>query len=146
LSALSGGFLLAGLYKWVDEKGVTHYSDTPPPKGKAIKVPEPSLPATGGTEATKQKSWKELEQEFRVRQLERERAEREEEAEREAGQIADARRKRECANAHARINFLAGRKIIWRYTAEGKRIYLSDEERSAEIDRLKNFIDTNCRF
>lgn len=29
----------AQMYKWVDEKGVTHYSETPPPSGKGQTVP-----------------------------------------------------------------------------------------------------------
>src|SRR5260370_36230448 len=35
---------LAQVYKWVDERGVTHYGERPPPGGKASEVPD-RLPA-----------------------------------------------------------------------------------------------------
>lgn len=45
------------VYTWKDAKGVTHYSDSPPPKGKysdrQVKAPAPATPAaTSSTPAT----------------------------------------------------------------------------------------------
>src|SRR5258708_39652254 len=42
---------LAQVYKWVDERGVTHYGERPPQGGKASEVPDrlASPPARGGT-------------------------------------------------------------------------------------------------
>ncbi len=39
IAACLPAFAAAQMYKWVDEKGVTHYSETPPPSGKAQSVP-----------------------------------------------------------------------------------------------------------
>jgi hypothetical protein len=36
--ALPAAVLAANVYKWVDEKGVTHYSDQPHPKAKEVQV------------------------------------------------------------------------------------------------------------
>jgi hypothetical protein len=46
----------AELYKWVDEKGVTNYSNEPPPKGANAKVivPDDRLSVYTPDEATKQ--------------------------------------------------------------------------------------------
>lgn len=42
----------ATIYKWVDEKGVTHYSQTPPAKQKAQEIQAPPLPSAA-TEGSK---------------------------------------------------------------------------------------------
>jgi len=43
---------LAQVYKWVDERGVTHYGERPPQGGKASEVPD-RLGSPGGTSARK---------------------------------------------------------------------------------------------
>ena len=57
----------ATVYKWVDEHGVTHYSDQAPPKQDAQKIETPTTPATEGTEAPSGDSWREREEEFQER-------------------------------------------------------------------------------
>ena len=67
----------ADLYKWVDEEGVTHYSDTPAGQQKAQKLDiKPVL--TPGPEVAKPlpKTWQEQEQELQKHRAERERKER----------------------------------------------------------------------
>lgn len=56
------------LYKWVDQSGVHHFTDTPPPPGAArrletLETPEPARQATK-PEST---DWKRLDDELRVR-------------------------------------------------------------------------------
>ncbi len=41
----------ADIYKWVDEKGVTHFTDSPPPDKEAEKLQERPVEKMGGTEA-----------------------------------------------------------------------------------------------
>ncbi len=68
----------AGVYKWVDEEGVTHYSDVPTREKKARELDiKPVL--TPGPEVAKPlpKTWQQQEQEFQKRRAERERKERE---------------------------------------------------------------------
>lgn len=63
----------ATVYKWVDEKGVTHYTDKPPPSrpSKAIEpAPTPSVPSAPASG----KSLEEQEREFQKRRTEREKA------------------------------------------------------------------------
>jgi len=64
------------LYKWVDQSGVYHFTDTPPPPGAARRIetlatPEPAQPVPkGGTT-----DWKRLDDEFRLRHQAREKDE-----------------------------------------------------------------------
>lgn len=58
------------MYKWVDEKGVTHYSDAPPPKQKSQRLeaqtaPVPAAPETATPPPTK--SWQKKDEEFKQR-------------------------------------------------------------------------------
>ena len=66
----------ATLYKWIDEKGVTHYSETPPPGGKARELKVKPTPPDAGAEGSKPeaKSWQQQEKEFKQRQETREKA------------------------------------------------------------------------
>jgi len=58
------------MYKWVDEKGVTHYSETAPPDGKAQKIElKPSAPAEGS--AVPAGTWKQRDLESRQRRIEK---------------------------------------------------------------------------
>jgi hypothetical protein len=60
----------ATIYKWVDEHGVTHYSDQAPPEQDAQKIETPTTPAAPATEGTQppsSDSWREREEEFQQR-------------------------------------------------------------------------------
>lgn len=60
----------ATVYKWVDEHGVTHYSDAPPPKQKTQRLEtqtSPALPATETAAPSPTKSWREKDEEFKQR-------------------------------------------------------------------------------
>ena len=133
---------LGELYKWTDERGVTHYSDKPPAAGKATRLPD-AAPAVGGSTG---KSWQELDEEFRARQHERDSAQRRAQEERSAQEAADLKRRGQCRAAYAQKDLFAGRKLVWRYTERGEKVLMSDAERDAEIERLDRFIAQNCRF
>ena len=66
----------ATLYKWQDDHGVTHYSETPPSdrKAKAISL-QPAPPISSGENPPATKSWQEKDIEFRKRRAERQEAE-----------------------------------------------------------------------
>lgn len=49
LAAAAGNALAQQVYKWKDAKGVTHYSDTPPPARDQKKVQVKSFTAGGGS-------------------------------------------------------------------------------------------------
>ena len=76
----------AVIYKWVDEKGVTQYTQTPPPKKKAQEIQvRPATPDAGMEGSSpKAKSWQQDEIEFKQRREDRERAEAQEAARKKA--------------------------------------------------------------
>jgi len=135
----------ATVYKWVDEKGVTHYSETPPAseqRAKKIEV-QPSSPAAGAEAG--RKSWQEKEVEFQKRQAEREEARKQEQAA-EAAARRDARiREERCAAAKKNLETLQIRRPVYRLDEKGERVYLDDPGRAAEIARMKKEIETYCK-
>ena len=86
VSVLAMATMGAVIYKWVDEKGVTHYSQTPPPNKKAQELQvRPAAPDAGMEGSNpKAKSWQQKEKEFRQHQEDRERALAQEEARKKA--------------------------------------------------------------
>src|SRR5689334_10379600 len=52
LSLLSGVAMAATVYKWVDEQGITHYSDQPHPGGKEIDVQAKNLVSSSPSAAS----------------------------------------------------------------------------------------------
>jgi hypothetical protein len=72
--ALIGG----GVYKWVDERGVTHYSSNPPPnqKSQELKI-QPSSPPSSGSPTSK--SSQQLEEEWKLKKSLRESEQKEKE-------------------------------------------------------------------
>jgi len=65
LSVCVNAAVAAGVYKWTDEKGVVHFTDRPPNRDDAVKVPDvrargnetdrlKSVPATAGEQVTAQ--------------------------------------------------------------------------------------------
>ena len=61
------------IYKWVDEKGVTHYSESPPPgeQGQRVEIPSPVPAPTPESGVLPQKSWEQKDEEFKKRHRER---------------------------------------------------------------------------
>ena len=126
------------IYKWVDDRGVTQYTKTPPPGGKAQAIR--ANPASGKP-ATEPKSWKEQEIEFRARQVERAEAE---QAENRTKREATLRRE-SCTDAHRNLQALQKERPVYALNEKGERQYLDDAQRSAAARRTREFIDRECR-
>lgn len=129
----------AELYKWVDEKGVTHYSETPPPDANAKRIELP--PAAPATKPESPERWKERELELRKRRLEKERAEEDE----KAGSERSAERRREiCLRARRALDVLEPGRPVYRVNERGERVYIDDAQRAAETDKWRKEADSNC--
>jgi hypothetical protein len=136
----------ATIYKWVDEKGVTHYSATPPPNQKAREIQTQPSPPAAGTEGSQPtpKTWQEKEQGFQKRRAEREEAQkREEEEEAKAKREAFAR-KQGCILARQNLHTLQMQKAVYSINEKGERVFLDDEMRAAEIERMKKEVESYC--
>ncbi|HYC36327.1 MAG TPA: DUF4124 domain-containing protein [Usitatibacter sp.] len=127
------------IYKWVDEKGVTHFSEHPPPgKEKATKiepkVTPPSVPA-------KPADWKAREQEARKLRLERD-----QKSEYEKGKAHNeaAERANKCNYARRQLAVLERQVPIFTTNEKGERVFLEDRERPAEVARWQGEARAHC--
>jgi len=147
----------ATLYKWVDERGVTHYSETPPAKQKAqeirVQPPPPSgaeeakpaqappVPEAEGRKAAPPKTWQEKALEAQKRREAIEKQEEEEQA--LAQEIAKERRER-CLAAQQNLHTLLTDRPVYHINEYGERVFIDDAKRAAQIARAKQEIHSYC--
>jgi hypothetical protein len=124
---LAPGVAAAQMYKCVDERGVTTYSDKPRPgcKGGAVDI-QPSPPLSGSLQ-TPNEDLKGQEADFKRRQAAREREEKQERA----------ALKQRCAAArseHARLS--TARRVAY-VDSKGERVYVEDDARDKRLAELR---------
>lgn len=142
LLAVCAAFVPAAhaMYKWVDEKGVTHYSETPPPDGKAQKVEiKPSGPPAGS--AARPDAWKQRELDSRQQRLQREQ---QDEYDKAKQHNESATRKNRCNQAKRELQVLETQVPVYTLNEKGERVYLDDKDRASEIEEWKRHIRTYC--
>ena len=140
---LGAGLANAQMYKWVDEKGTTHFSESPPPddaktKTKPTKV-EPKVVPPSSSSAYKESSekWRAQEAEFRKRQLDR--------GQRDKAEGEDKQhRAAECSRQRSRLATLQNTHRLYRDNPDGTRSYMTDAERDAAIARTRDAIKETC--
>lgn len=118
----------AQMYKCVDERGVTHYTDSPRPGCKGGKVDIQPIPPVSGKTATPQGSVATRDADFKRRQLEREQAEAQEKS-------ALAER---CARLRREQHVLASGVALYDLNARGERVYIEDATRDTRLAQLKD--------
>ncbi len=140
--ALFTPLALADLYRCTDAQGQVYYTDQPSARclqaGTLLKkAPSPVPPSAEKASPPASKSLQEQELEFRKRRAER--AEQELKAQKEAqlkAQNCDA------ARANLASYTQAGR--VLRYTPQGEREYLSDEQRAEETEKWRKEVAKWC--
>lgn len=127
----------AQVYKWVDEKGTTHYGERPPQgtRGKAVEQHLANPGPTPGTAA--QPGWKEQDLEFRKRRIQAE------QAEAKSMQLEESRRQA-CTQARNQLAQLNSARRIYRLDEKGEPAFQSDAERNASVARLEQQIAERC--
>lgn len=119
---------------------------TAPPAAPAAVVPAatPAAAAAGTAAAAKPtgpRSAAEQEQDFRKRQQERADADKKQ----AETQSANARREADCERARGYLRQLEDGMRIARTDAQGNREILDDAARSAEVQRTRDLISSNCK-
>ena len=134
------------IYKWVDEKGVTHYSGTPPAqqRSKQIEVQPASPPSDKAQGKAAAENWQKKEHEFQQRRRDQEAREAQEESERRAVIAREAAETDKCAAAKARIGLLQTRGPVPTRNEKGEIEYWNWEQRRNELNELGKFVDDNC--
>ena len=165
IAGLAAAFSVsAQVYQWKDKDGRIHFSDRPPPNQPGVQAQPPKPPpamviepepneaeATEGVEdgvepkkataSTPEKSEaQQRDEEFRKRRAAA--AEAREKAERDAANAAQ--RQQDCQRARAQHAALSSGQRIAHPTEGGGRRFLNDEERAAEITRVRELMETLC--
>lgn len=133
-----------GIYRWVDEQGVTHFGEKPPSPGvgEKIKVNAPS-PSSGGAEATQKRE----EERAKRAQAEQEKTASESTANQQAQAVkAQAEAiKKSCEVYAANLKILKAHGQIKESAPDGQIKMLKDEEKQARVKEAEKFIAENCQ-
>jgi hypothetical protein len=119
-------FASGEMYKCVDERGVTSYSDKPRPGCKGGKVDIQGSPPITGRVQEPQRDGAQDDAAFKRRQIERERAENTEMRARDALQ-------QRCANLRSELGRLNNGRRLAETTPSGERVYMDDQTREQKI-------------
>jgi hypothetical protein len=132
------------IYKWVDEEGNVHYSDCPPPPScDAETVAAPESPDPGDVRRA-QERLDEMLEEQQVSKGEREKERLEKERQKILAMKFAVAKKQVCIRARQNLHVLQVQKPVFYLDEEGEYIYLDEETRQAEIQRMKQLIAENC--
>lgn len=130
---------MAKLYKWVDENGVTQYTQTPPPKGGFSHVKPPSKPAVDP-----QKAKSDLEKRLESFQQRRDDAGKEKaEANKKAAEKAEKTAK--CEKARKNLTFLQTHARVRETGKDGTATLLGEDKRQERIKQANEAIKEYCK-
>jgi hypothetical protein len=124
------------MYKWVDEKGVTHFSENPPPDGNKnarqieVKPIQSDRPYT--------ESWKQREAEARERRA------KQGVADEQANKQEAQQRAQKCRQAQKTIDTMTNYARVFRLNEKGERVWMEDNEKSAELADAKRDAAKYC--
>ncbi|MDR1275369.1 MAG: DUF4124 domain-containing protein [Candidatus Accumulibacter sp.] len=133
----------AQVYKWRGSDGRIVFGDVPPEGVSAEKLPLPELPsspreAPAGSQAAA--SWQDQERMFQQRRLYREKEEAKEAR-------AEAEKKKLCASLQSEQKYLEvirGRRVVRWNSEKNDYEYLTDEDRSAMENRVREAFDRSA--
>jgi hypothetical protein len=125
------------MYKWVDEKGVTHFSSDPPADGKGQKIDVKPPPPSSSKAPDRPEEWSVRASELREQRLQKER--KEEEAQREA-----ERNKSRCLTAQNDLERLRSNRRLYSMNERGERVYMDEGSRAAETEKAQKNVRAYC--
>jgi hypothetical protein len=137
------GLADAAIYKWIDKEGNVHYGEFPPPECEAQEVSPLPGPTIEETERAQERLKKLREQQRRRAEIRRQAKEVERQKKEEEKQNRIYRKKR-CIMAWQNLHVLELKRPVYHINEDGERVYLDDETRSAEINRLREEIEKYC--
>jgi len=129
---------MAQVYKWVDEKGMTHYGERPPQGGKAQELQAGQAPSEPPPGQAAQSTWQEKERDFQQRRIEARQAE--VKAKQQAAALRAA-----CNQERDQIAQLKSAGRVYHLDDNGQRVFESEVERNASIARREQMVTERCR-
>jgi hypothetical protein len=131
----------AQVYKWVDDKGVTHYGERPP-QGKDARAlesrPAASPPPPATSPGSGAQDWQAKEQDLRRRRVAAEQAE-------DRQKQQDKATATWCSQARDQLKQLQAAGSVYHLNDKGERVFQSDAERNATLARYEQQIAQHCR-
>jgi hypothetical protein len=128
----------AAVYKYVDANGHVVYSDQPPPGSVKSEIVKPPPPPANPDAA------RELEDKQLAIKQQNKKREEEANATAKARALSDQRREA-CVNALGQMKALQQNDVnLFRFNAQGERVYYTDEMRRAEFERQQQVVRDNC--
>lgn len=126
----------AAMYKWVDEQGNTHYTQTPPNTDVEVETikPPPKVDTKAAAKALEEQNKKVSD----LREKRLTEAEEQEKAEKE-----QAEKQQKCQQAKARLASYQRPRVNLE-NPDGTIRTVSEEERQAEIKKSKDYIEEIC--
>lgn len=125
------------MYKWIDEKGVTHFSSEPPPDGKGQKLEVKPSPPSSPARASGAQEWN-----ARAIELREERLQREQGA--QSAQQKAAEQTSRCVRAQSDMETLRRQIPVYSVNEQGERVYMDDAKRAAAMAAAQKAIQTYC--
>ncbi|MHA7810779.1 MAG: DUF4124 domain-containing protein [Marinobacter adhaerens] len=128
----------AGVYKWVDANGQTHFGDRPPAQAASSEVEVKAAPASvdAGARERHQKMTEFLEQQ---------------QEERETRQAANAKAEEKaqkqaelCRKLRARLKFLASVSTFYNINDQGERVYVNEAENTQIREDFRAKVRKTC--
>jgi Domain of unknown function (DUF4124) len=131
----------AQVYKWVDEKGRTHYGEKPPEGVKAVEMGAPPPSPGGNTAPAAQPDWKQKELESKRQRIEREKKESQDSARAERRESERAYR---CEDGRRRLAMLDEQIRLYDRNEKGEKVYMEDKDRPAALATARRLVAENC--
>ena len=115
------------MYKCVDERGVTHYTDKPRPDCKGSPVDIRPIPSTSGKPAARSGDFAGQDADFKRRQIERAQAQAKDKT------ALDQR----CSRLRREESWLSYSGRITQTDAQGQRVFVDDAARDARLAQVR---------
>ncbi len=131
---------MAGIYKWQDQQGRIHYSDTPP----AHQSSDEMKGIQKGSEAEAERARRSLADKLTESRMQRQQAEEAEKKQR-AAEEKKRRLAEACEKARARLAILHRQGLVAQVDAQGQRKILSTSEREAAVSETQQRIAETCQ-
>lgn len=135
---LAGGFAEAKVYKWVDDDGVTQYTQYPPPKGNSTEM---SVPAAPSAPPAQQR----LELQERLEAFNKRREERERQAQESDEQRAEREKlAADCQRLREELEVVRNNPRLLEEGENGEQVRMTEDRRQERIAHTEQQLQEFC--
>lgn len=132
----AAGLASAQIYKWVDERGITHYGERAPEGARTATLPNsPAAPSSAN--APRPEDYRQRDLEFRQRRIRTEAAE---EKQREEA----AMRRQRCNHERDELRQMRDVGRLYTLNENGERMFMDQAARDAAIGRQEKLVAQLC--